>query len=395
MQETDGSSDSRAGYSFTFMRQEGNRTLTRKETQDSSGFVRGIYWIQEPNGIFRLISYEADADHRFQAKVLTNRPGEVNVTFPASQLPLQVSAIIPVSSPSKTLAPDPSDVSSAPSSARLDSQSNQLSSDNCSLAPQSLLMTTLPTDAETETETTTTATTTTDVTHDLEFETFPSTSVMETTTSESETTTDVTTSAAGETTTTQEAGDDESANGSIDAKVNRYKGRNGNDSQKQPSRARSKGQDKNLPQETTTETTSTSTTMEDMNDLERETTSVLPSARIEPSDLMATTSSTIFTTTTTTAKVEKGLSEDSRPPTPLPQVTDDVTGSGEAEDGDALRYFLEYRIPVLDGGSVYRKEGTDARGRVIGSYMFLVHDKEDINHKRQQVARKGRVKQGN
>lgn len=407
------------GYTFTFMRQDGNRTLTRKETQDSSGFLKGIYWIQEPNGIFRLISYEADADTRFQARVLTNRPGEVNVTFP--ELPFTVTPPTPVSLlPTMTTASpclDPTDVPSPPSSGPLVSSSNQRSS-NCSdtLEPLPLLMTTGTSD-EAVTTTPPDSTLTTDVTTDLEFETFvPTTDEIPTTGSdESEATAYVTTSAtASDPTTTGGGGTDEKEDGTtaIDDHTDRSKGANGNDSQRQPSRARSKEGDDDRQQETTTAVTTAitamTTAMVGIEEVERETehgvetTSLIPtssSGEMEAEDLIATTTSPTRAgdqkEKNGTRETVPGVPDESRPPAPLPDMPDEVIGSsgeaGSGGDDDALRYFLEYRIPVMNGngGSFYRKEGTDARGRLIGSYMFLVRDTEDIDHKRQQLTRRG------
>jgi len=88
----------RGGYSFTYMMQKGNRTLTRAEKQDSNGLVRGYYSVKDPGGIFRVISYEATVD-TFQAQVLTNRPGDANTSFP--------EAVVPIPVQSTTINPQP------------------------------------------------------------------------------------------------------------------------------------------------------------------------------------------------------------------------------------------------------------------------------------------------
>jgi len=72
-------------------------------------------------------------------------------------------------------------------------------------------------------------------------------------------------------------------------------------------------------------------------------------------------------------------------------------GKGAEEESGAgltaLKYFMEYRIHLMNGGSIYRKEGTDSQGKVIGSYMFLVHDRDDINHKREQLTKRNHMTQ--
>ena len=401
----------RGGYTFTFIRQDGNRTLTRKESQDSSGSLKGIYWIQDPNGIFRLISYEADPDQRFQAQVLTNRPGEVNVTFPSpfsgmEQPPLvrtttaaAASAVITTMTP---MSPRPSssnrsDEASLPSSStRTDSSFDQVSS-NCSgtVEAEDLVMIA----AGSENMTTTTEMTPVSSSSDPQFETlFPATDVIPVTT----VTAPDTTSDAMTTSGRREEEEEESVTEKKKS-IDEHRSNASNGLVRKDSRERAK-----LISETTTtpSTRKTTTTRDDISDSEHETTS-LPASTTESEDEQGVTSTatssystlldkdidvTESVTSTTTATAE----ESGGPPAPVPE--DGSPEGGEESDAEgsglsALRYFMEYRIHLMNGGSIYRKEGTDSQGKVIGSYMFLVHDKDDINHKREQLTKKNNMTQ--
>ena len=249
-----------AGYTFTYIRQQGNRTLTRREEQDPAGLLKGIYWIQDPNGIYRLISYQAHPDQRFRAQVLTNRPGEVNETFPDVSEDDDSTTTTSASLITTTTLM----LTERPSSGPVSSSSHQISCSKGEAAnggiENLIMMSTSSTNTESTTET-----------------------------------------------------------GSND--------------------------------ETTNESTTTDTDVSTSN---------------EPTE----------TTTADTGSETTQTYDSDEPPGPLPDE--------DKKEEDALRYFLEYRVFVDKGGSIYRKEGTDESGRVIGTYMFLVDDKMDNNGSQEQ-----------
>lgn len=78
-------------FSFTYKVKDGNNTIERSEKQQPNGSVVGYYLVKNLiSGFLRSIFYEANAD-TFKASVYSNRPGDVNYTFPTEAPPLIVS----------------------------------------------------------------------------------------------------------------------------------------------------------------------------------------------------------------------------------------------------------------------------------------------------------------
>lgn len=62
-------------YSFTFeTTDEYGTTLTRTESGDENGNVKGSYMYRDPEGIYRTVEYSDNGDG-FSAQVQTNEPG--------------------------------------------------------------------------------------------------------------------------------------------------------------------------------------------------------------------------------------------------------------------------------------------------------------------------------
>ena len=65
-------------YSFGFEEQNVNHTLTRQETGDAQGVIRGQYSYIDLNGLTRVVVYVADPVNGFQAEVKSNEPGLIS-----------------------------------------------------------------------------------------------------------------------------------------------------------------------------------------------------------------------------------------------------------------------------------------------------------------------------
>ncbi len=85
-------------YSFGFdVTDEFGTTLTRQETGDGNGAVRGAYSYKDAQGLVRVVNYVADA-LGYRANVDTNEPG-TKTSAPASVAinanPIEVAAVVP------------------------------------------------------------------------------------------------------------------------------------------------------------------------------------------------------------------------------------------------------------------------------------------------------------
>lgn len=69
-------------FTFSYKIKDGNNTIERSEKQSPNGSLNGYYTVTNlVNGFLRSIFYSADVDS-FSASVYSNKPGDVNYTFP-------------------------------------------------------------------------------------------------------------------------------------------------------------------------------------------------------------------------------------------------------------------------------------------------------------------------
>lgn len=69
-------------FTFTYKIKDGNNTIERSEKQSPNGSLYGYYTVKNiVNGFLRSIFYSADVDS-FSASVFSNKPGDLNYTFP-------------------------------------------------------------------------------------------------------------------------------------------------------------------------------------------------------------------------------------------------------------------------------------------------------------------------
>lgn len=65
-------------YSFTFeTTDEFGMTLTRTESGDSQGNIKGTYMYRDPAGVYRTVEY-VDNGNGFSAQIQTNEPGVIS-----------------------------------------------------------------------------------------------------------------------------------------------------------------------------------------------------------------------------------------------------------------------------------------------------------------------------
>ncbi|KAH9406773.1 hypothetical protein TYRP_013034 [Tyrophagus putrescentiae] len=65
-------------YDFEFQESNANHTLSRQETGDAQGVVRGTYTLIDKDGRQRTVTYTADPVNGFQAQIQSNEPGLVS-----------------------------------------------------------------------------------------------------------------------------------------------------------------------------------------------------------------------------------------------------------------------------------------------------------------------------
>lgn len=100
------------GYQFAYVLNRENQTIIRSEKSDSNGNIFGAYKVTSSAGIFKLIKYQMSRDNdHFMAKIFTNKPGGLNVTFPSEEIinPVEesgnpIAAIVATESVSNLLA---------------------------------------------------------------------------------------------------------------------------------------------------------------------------------------------------------------------------------------------------------------------------------------------------
>ena len=81
-------------FTFSYKIKDGNNTIERSEKQSPNGSLNGHYTVKNlVNGFLRSIFYSADVDS-FSASVFSNKPGDVNYTFPESTVATTTEASI-------------------------------------------------------------------------------------------------------------------------------------------------------------------------------------------------------------------------------------------------------------------------------------------------------------